>query len=132
MSLVSTKTRPAIRAIPLRREPMPDSVAALLDTDRLSDRDRALLVAWLVETSTGRARLRRGLPDAWISGNKTGTCGMRGRTEVNDIAVFALADGRRYVLATYLDGATGSLADAEAIHADVARMVAHWIAQRGA
>ena len=107
-------------------------VAELLETGRLSFADRQLLGAWLLETSTGRARLRTGLPEAWNAGNKTGTCGAKGRGEVNDIAVFRTPDGRRFVLAAYLDGATGSTADAEAILADVARTVAAWLTQTSA
>ena len=107
-------------------------VAELLATDRLDVADRKLLRDWLVETSTGRARLRSGLPELWNAGNKTGTCGAKGRDEVNDIAVFALPDGRRFVLAAYLDGASGSTADAEAVLADVARKVADWLTQTGA
>lgn len=107
-------------------------VAALLWGDRLQQADRALLRAWLVETPTGMRRLRAGLPEGWKAGDKTGTCGAKGQSEVNDIAVFEAADGARYVLAAYLDRPGGSTADAEAVLADVARAVAAWIDKSGA
>lgn len=107
-------------------------VAELLETDRLSDEDHKVLGEWLVQSSTGRARLRAGLPEDWNAGNKTGTCGAKGRGEVNDIAVFTIPGGRSFALAAYLDGAKGGTADAEAILADVARKVAIWLTQTGA
>lgn len=107
-------------------------VAALLWGTRLPQADRALLRTWLVETPTGMRRLRAGLPEGWKAGDKTGTCGAKGQSEVNDIAVFETPDGARYVLAAYLDRPGGSTADAEAVLADVARAIAGWIGKSGA
>lgn len=107
-------------------------IGRLLWGDRLSQPDRALLNNWLVETTTGSNRLRAGLPDEWVAGDKTGTCGTGPHGEVNDIAVFEMPNGSKYVLAAYLDGATGSVSDAEAHLADVARAVANRLQQMGA
>lgn len=106
--------------------------AGLLWGDRLSQDDRAMLRSWLVETPTGSARLRAGLPDAWNAGDKTGTCGAAGQPQVNDIAVFETPGGSRYVLAAFLDRPTGTAGEAEKVLADAARSVTEWIRASGA
>ncbi|MEL7727953.1 class A beta-lactamase [Citromicrobium bathyomarinum] len=107
-------------------------VGSLLWSDRLPAADRAILRGWLVETPTGMARLRAGLPKNWNPGDKTGTCGGEARAEVNDIAVFETPDGTRYVLTAFLDRPTGSTAEAEAGLADAAHAIAEWIRAGGA
>ncbi len=109
-----------------------DLVASLLWGPRLRQADRDTLMRWLVETPTGAARLRAGLPRGWRAGDKTGTCGTGAQGEVNDIAVFETPDGARYVLAAYLDGPAGDTADAEARLAEAAAAVADWMIDRGA
>jgi beta-lactamase class A len=49
------------------------TVARLLLGDRLSPESRATLKAWMIETKTGRDRIRAGFPPAWVAGDKTGT-----------------------------------------------------------
>lgn len=107
-------------------------VGNLLWGDQLSAADRRILRDWLVETSTGMARLRGGLPDGWNAGDKTGTCGGEGQPEFNDIAVFETPAGSHYVLAAFLDRPTGASAEADAVLADAARAVAEWIRKSGA
>ena len=107
-------------------------VGNLLWGDRLSAIDRGILHGWLVETSTGMARLRGGLPEGWNAGDKTGTCGGEGQPEFNDIAVFETPAGSHYVLAAFLDRPTGTSAEADAVLADAARAVAEWIRKSGA
>ena len=107
-------------------------VGNLLWGERLSASDRLILRDWLVETPTGAARLRAGLPDNWNAGDKTGTCGGEEQPEFNDIAVFETPAGSRYVLAAFLDRPTGTSAEAEAVLANAARAVADWIRKSGA
>ena len=107
-------------------------VGGLLWGDRLAEADRAVLGNWLIETPTGMARLRAGLPEDWPAGDKTGTCGAEGQSEVNDIAVFETSGGSRYVLTAFLDRPAGTTAEAEAVLADAARAIAEWIRARGA
>ena len=107
-------------------------IARILWSDRLELRDRELLRRWLVETPTGGNRLRAGLPQEWNAGDKTGTCGLEGRAEVNDIAVFDGPGGESYVLAAYLDGYTGEPETGEKALEQAARAVADWIGAGGA
>lgn len=107
-------------------------IAGILWGNRLDPADRKLLGQWLVETPTGLARLRAGLPTGWNAGDKTGTCGGEGQAQVNDIAVFETPEGARYVLAAFLDRPRGTTPQAEAVLADAARALAIWIRASGA
>jgi beta-lactamase class A len=88
--------------------------------DGLSSGGRELLLSWLRANQTGKERLRAGLPQDWVVGDKTGT-GQRGA--VNDVAI-AVPPGRAPILiAAYLsDGTAGSPALAAA-HAEIGRLV---------
>ncbi|HOU92318.1 MAG TPA: class A beta-lactamase, partial [Polyangiaceae bacterium] len=52
---------------------MAGALERVLTGEVLSLRSRETLTRWLVETETGRARLRAGLPPGWRAGDKTGT-----------------------------------------------------------
>lgn len=104
-------TTPAAAAAMLQR---------LLAPGMLSAVSRQRLEAWMVESPTGRRRLRAGLPSAWRAGDKTGT-GPAGET--NDI-VFVDVPGRgRHIIAAYYEAPGVPLADREAVLAEVARFV---------
>ena len=78
-----------------------------------------LLARWMKGSTTGRNRLRAGLPTDWEVGDKTGT----GNGANNDIAV-AWPPGRPPILiATYTSGPAQGPAR-NAVHASVARAVA--------
>ncbi|MEM6638433.1 MAG: class A beta-lactamase [Pseudomonadota bacterium] len=68
------------------------------------DRQRQLK-EWMVGTTTGKARLRAGLPDHWVAGDKTGT----GVADVmpskyNDVAVVWTGRGQEaFTIAAYFD-----------------------------
>lgn len=51
----------------------------------LGDHQKNLLTQWLIDTNTGAARIRSGIPKGWLVGNKTGTGGAYGST--NDLAI---------------------------------------------
>lgn len=96
------------------------SAAKLLFGDALEASDRQLLRDWLVASETGLNRIRAGLPDGYVAGDKTGTCGAKGRESYNDVAFFVPAPAspeRGYVLAVYLDR---PLTDADAAYAQIA------------
>ncbi|WP_422362899.1 class A beta-lactamase [Pyruvatibacter mobilis] len=57
-------TTPAAMAATLR---------TLLFTDALAPAARDQLTAWLITSKTGGTRLRAGVPDTWLVGDKTGT-----------------------------------------------------------
>jgi len=52
--------------------------------DVLSRAGREHLLDWLRACETGRNRLRAGLPQGWIAGDKTGS---GGHCTVNDVAI---------------------------------------------
>jgi beta-lactamase class A len=72
------------------------TLAAYALGDALSPDDQAVLVDWLVRTTTGDALIRAGVPDRWRVGDKTGTGGYGTR---NDIAIVWPPDGAPIVLA---------------------------------
>ena len=65
---------------------MARNVAKIIYGDVLPEAERAELKAWMIATETGRKRVRAGLPEGWVAGDKTGTSGMVG-TEGNYIDI---------------------------------------------
>ena len=64
--------------------------AYAVDDDVLGDDDRALLVGWLRDSTTGTALIRSVVPDGWTVGDKTGAASYGTR---NDVAVLWPPDG---------------------------------------
>lgn len=94
---------------------------ALLIRNVLSPPSRAALTDWMEASTTGRERLRAGLPPGWRAGDKTGT---GGRGAVNDIAI-AWPPGRAPILiSSYQSGGNAPAAARNLAHAEVARLVA--------
>ena len=81
------------------------------------------LLRIMTESTTGKARLKAGIPAAASLAHKTGTS----RTvfgisaAANDIGIVTLPDGRRLAIAVFLSGAQASEAERDAILAAVAR-----------
>ena len=65
---------------------MARNVAKIVYGDVLPDAERAELKGWMIATETGLRRVRAGLPEGWVAGDKTGTSGMVG-TEGNYIDI---------------------------------------------
>jgi len=74
----------------------------------------------MIESATGLKRIRAGLPQGWIAGDKTGTCG----TAYNDVAFVETPGGRKYVIAIYLDRPAVEGDVASAVIAEATRIVA--------
>lgn len=66
---------------------MARTVARIVYGDVLPEAERAELKGWMVETETGARRVRAGLPEGWVAGDKTGTSGLIGGTEYNYIDI---------------------------------------------
>lgn len=97
----------------------------LLAGDVLAPESRRRLTGWMENASTGRDRLRAGLPPDWRAGDKTGT-GANGAN--NDVAI-AVPPGRPPVfIASYISGGEASDAHRKAIHAEAARRTAAFFA----
>jgi beta-lactamase class A len=89
----------------------------------------------MVETSTGKNRLKSPLPTDVVLAHKTGTSSTNkaGVTAaVNDIGVVVLPDGRHYCIAVLVTESTEDMAANEKIIADVSQLVwAHFVQKNG-
>lgn len=94
--------------------------ARLIFGDTLHVAHRQNLRRWTFASETGVRRIRAGLPQRWLNGDKTGTCG----TAYADVAWFTTPSGRNFVLAVYLDRPTVPAPQAEALIAAAAREAA--------
>ncbi|MBA4043845.1 MAG: class A beta-lactamase [Erythrobacter sp.] len=65
---------------------MARTVAKIVFGDVLPEAERAELKSWMVATETGSRRVRAGLPEGWVAGDKTGSSGLIG-TEYNYIDI---------------------------------------------
>lgn len=100
---------------------MVEDLRTVLLGEALATASRERLIDWLVASTTGKTRLRAGLPGDWRVGDKTGTCD---RGFANDVAI-AWPPGREPILiAAYLAGAEASFEDCSAALAEVGRGVA--------
>ena len=95
--------------------------ALLLGTILRPD-SRKRLIGWMRACETGKTKLRAGLPSDWRIGDKTGNSG---DGKVNDIAIAWPPHRAPILITSYLDAPKLSPDAADAIHADVARTVAH-------
>jgi beta-lactamase class A len=57
---------------------MARTVAKIVYGDVLPEAERAELKSWMIDTNTGLRRVRAGLPEDWLAGDKTGTSGLIG------------------------------------------------------
>jgi beta-lactamase class A len=98
---------------------MLESLERFLLGPALSEASRETLIGWMVANATGDERIRAGVPQGWIVGDRTGT-GPEGST--SDIAIL-FPPGRRPVLfVVYISGSTLGAAEASAFHAELARI----------
>ncbi len=72
---------------------MARTVAKIVYGDVLPEAERAELKGWMIATETGLRRVRAGLPEGWVAGDKTGTSGLIG-TDYNYIDI-GFAEGPR-------------------------------------
>lgn len=98
---------------------MAKSAATYVFGDRLHANYRTQLRGWMIESETGLKRIRAGLPQGWLAGDKTGTCG----TAYNDVAFVEEPGGTKYMIAVYLDRPVVQGDTANAAIAEVARAV---------
>ncbi|RWX23472.1 class A beta-lactamase, partial [Rhizobium leguminosarum] len=82
------------------------------------------LIAWLVTSTTGKERLRAGLPADWKVGDKTGT-GPNG--SLGDIAVIWPPDRGPIVAAVYISETTVPVKELNPLFAEVGRMIVEMV-----
>lgn len=115
----------------------PEAMARLLRKlaieDVASDPGKLSLQKWMKNSKTGGSRIRAGLPEGWLAGNKTGTAD-RGIAR-NDIAIIWPVQGdevdKPVVLTVYVDRPTVHGKQVDAAIADVARVIVPLIAPVG-
>lgn len=95
------------------------SAAGYVYGDWLTVEHRETLRGWMIESETGLKRIRAGLPQGWVAGDKTGSCG----TAYNDVAFVEEPGRAKYMIAVYLDQPVVKGDAASAAIADVARAV---------
>ncbi|HEV2816774.1 MAG TPA: class A beta-lactamase [Allosphingosinicella sp.] len=94
---------------------------SILFGELLSQPNRVKLATWMARSSTGRDRLRAGLPASWRLGDKTGT----GANGAHNDVLFALPPGQPpLVIACFISGGDAPDAVRAQVHAAVARFVA--------
>lgn len=117
--------------IDTRTASTPRAMLALLTAiDRgnaLSPQSRAVLLDTMTRTSTGKNRMRAGLPEGTVFAHKTGT--LSGVTD--DVGIIRLPDGRHLALAVFVAGPEGHTAHATMI-AEITRALYEGYAQGAA
>ena len=98
-----------------------DTMTRLLLSDALSPTSREQLLSWLVANQTGDDRIRAGVPEGWVVGDKTGTSG---QGDVHDVAILLPPDGAPLVVVVFLSGTSRPVAELNPIHAEVGALVA--------
>jgi beta-lactamase class A len=99
---------------------MADTMRTILLGDTLSPESRDRLTRWLIDTQTGLARLRGGLPTDWAAGDKTGT-GVNGAA--NDVAIVWPPDRKPILIAAYLSDSSAGPDALNAAHRKIAATV---------
>ena len=114
--------------IDVRTSSTPRAMASLLNAiDRggaLTPQSRAALLDTMTRTSTGKNRIRAGLPDEAILAHKTGT--LAGVTD--DVGIVRLPDGRHLAIAIFVAGPGGHTTHAGII-AQIARTIYNGFSQ---
>lgn len=106
----------------------PDAMARslqhfLLTEAVLNIASREKLIGWMMASTTGRERLRAGLPSAWRIGDKTGTSGAA-HNATNDVAIAWPPNGEPIIITSYFSESTVEPEARNAAHAEIARIVA--------
>jgi beta-lactamase class A len=103
----------------------PRAMVGLMDRvlcgDALSPGARSCLLGWLVACETGKDRLRAGLPQNWMVGDKTGT---GARNAANDIAIAVPPGHAPILIAVYMSDGGSGLDALNAAHAEIGRSIA--------
>jgi len=99
---------------------MVGALRTLLLGSALKPASRQRLEQWMVAATTGRNKLRAGLPADWIAGDRTGA---GGRGTMNDVALIRPPGRAPILVAAYATGSSASWEDREAMLAEVGRIV---------
>ncbi len=125
------RTEPELNIVPPGEErdtTTPETMVRTLQRFLLTDAvlnpsSREQLIGWMVASTTGRERLRAGLPADWRVGDKTGTMGLEPNA-TNDVAIAWPPNRAPILIAAYFSGSTVDFRARNAAHAEIARIVA--------
>ncbi len=110
---------------------MAQLVANLTTGSLLSAENRQTLIQWMIDTRTGLRRIRAGLPQGWVAGDKTGTGLGSGTTnKYNDVALVYPPGRAPIVISAYYDSALQSdriEPEQQAVLAEVGRIAVDWV-----
>jgi beta-lactamase class A len=98
---------------------MVQNMAGFLRGDVLSPDGKAQLWRWMIDNTTGGARIRAGVPDGWVVGDRTGA-GTAGETST--IAAIMPPGRAPLLMAVYVAGSRRDDAFQSARHAELARI----------
>ncbi|MBL9009816.1 MAG: class A beta-lactamase [Alphaproteobacteria bacterium] len=103
---------------------MADTMQKIVLGEVLTPASREIMIGWLKATVTGPDRLRRGLPEDWAFGHKTGT-GEDGPT--NDIGITWPPDRPPLVVTVYYDRQGRTMKENATVLAEVGRIVGRFV-----
>ena len=101
-------------------------IQRLVFSDILSESGRQQLSDWAIANQTGDTRIRAGIPDGWIVGDKTGSCG----TAYNDIGIIWPPSGPAFVLSVYIDRPTADAAEIDFAIEEIAELAVLYMTER--
>jgi len=115
----------------------PKSATELLkmfyDKKLLSQKSTELLWTMMVETPTGKKRIKGQLPEGTVVAHKTGTSdtNQQGITAaVNDIGIVTLPDGKHYAISVFVSNSAEDMEKNEKIISDIGRFVWEYYTRR--
>lgn len=102
---------------------MARAMKTLLTGNILTEKSRKTLQQWLLANTTGGKRLKAGIPETWLIGDKTGT----NQTDANDIGVIYPPLRAPIFVTAYLADSTASSQLKDETLADVGRVAATYM-----
>jgi len=101
-----------------------EDMARLLSGNALGAASQQMLESWMVASKTGLKRVRAGLPNSWVVGDKTGS-GANGSANV--IAIIRPEDRATLFASVYLTGSRAPAEKLDATHMEVGRIIADMV-----
>jgi beta-lactamase class A len=101
-----------------------EDLSRLLSGSALAPASQQMLENWMIASKTGLKRLRAGLPNGWIIGDKTGS---GANNTANVIAIIRPKDRATLFASVYLTGSAAPADELDAIHVEAGRIFADMV-----
>ncbi len=98
-----------------------EDMPRLLSGNALGAASQQMLENWMVASKTGLKRVRAGLPNSWVVGDKTGS-GANGSANV--VAIIRPENRATLFASVYLTGSSAPAEELDAVHMEVGRIIA--------